>query len=194
MLIENASQTGVYKYLSKAISRKRESGELVSDVVTSGPVDAQQPKKVPQMVMVPVPSGAVTRLADALEKVAKKQHRRQVCVCVCVLACMHVCMYVCTCVDVHSTNECTNLPMYIHTYIHTYIRTYIHAYVQYCVLQYCTVFVSIRRFVSCTPSQRSFLILTCMRTWQPTPRPTTRATSAGDSRWWSMKESARLRT
>jgi cytoskeleton-associated protein 5 len=77
VLIENASQTGVYKYLSKAISRKRESGELVSDVVTSGPVDAQQPKKVPQMVMVPVPSGAVTRLADALEKVAKKQHRRQ---------------------------------------------------------------------------------------------------------------------
>ena len=78
VLIKNANQTGVYKYLSKAISKKRESGELVVEVATVKPGDVPQPKKIPQMVFVPIPGHLATRLADAVEKITNKQGKRQV--------------------------------------------------------------------------------------------------------------------
>ena len=78
VLIENANQTGVYKYLSKAISKKRESGELVVEVATVKPGDVPQPKKVPQLVYIPIPGDLATRLANAVEKTTTKQQKRQV--------------------------------------------------------------------------------------------------------------------
>nr|WAW84822.1 CKAP5/XMAP215 [Halisarca dujardinii] len=79
VLIENAKTTQVYKYLSKSLIRHKDKEGVVggSSSTSLEPGSTVQAKPGPQVVPYPVPGAIATRLADALEKVAKKPQRRE---------------------------------------------------------------------------------------------------------------------